>query len=137
MSTEIEKLFITGLKKHYRFKQTKSGVGGQLMIEDLFDLSLPSLDLLAQSLNAELKVSGEESFIKSRTIANTDLNNRFEIVKYVIKMKLDEEEVKENAKRRRAEEQELLSLIQEKQQEEKRSKSLEDLTKEYNEKFGK
>lgn len=137
MNTEIEKLFITGLKKKYRFKTSKPVAGGQIMIEDLFDLSLPALDSIAQALNAEVKASGEESFIKTRTAANTDLNNRFEIVKYVIKMKLDEEEVKENVKRRKIEEQELLSLIQEKQQEEKRSKSLEELTKEYNEKFGK
>lgn len=92
---------------------------GQLSVEHLWDLSLDSLDTLAKGVNRELKASEEESFVKTRTKANTELVLRLEILKRVIEVKLQEAEEKKG----RAEKAAQLSLLREL----KANKQLQDL----------
>ena len=109
-----------------RFK-TGSGL---INTEDLWDLSLESLDSLAKSLNKSLKEATEESFIQKKTSASSTLELKFEIVKFVIKTKLEEMEKAKSATEKRAKKQLLMELIAKKEQEGLSSKSVDELQKE-------
>jgi len=102
----------------------------QMNVEDLWDLSLPSLDIIAKTLNKEVKEEGEESFIKTRTNANKTLELKFEIVKHIIKVKMEEAEAKKTAEEKKAKKELIMNLIAEKQVEGLKNKSVEELLKE-------
>jgi N-acetylmuramic acid 6-phosphate (MurNAc-6-P) etherase len=85
------------------------------------------LDLLAKSLNKELKESSEESYIKAKTTANKLVELKFEIVKHIIVVKLEEAEAKKTAADKRAQKQKIMQLIDEKKDAALSAKSLEEL----------
>jgi len=66
-------MFEKALKNKLRFEGSGQGV---LSTEDLFDLSLPTLDKMAKGVNKLLRDEGEDSFIPSATpkrATNNDL----------------------------------------------------------------
>lgn len=107
--------------------QTNRGV---ISVEDLWDLSLESLDAIAISLNKKLKESQTESFIKTKTKDTTELELKFNIVKHIIDVKLSEAEARKNAAEKRAKQQKLMDLIAKKQDAELEGKSVDELMKE-------
>lgn len=107
--------------------QTNRGV---ISVEDLWDLSLESLDTIAISLNKKLKESQTESFIKTKTKDTTELELKFNIVKHIIDVKLSEAEARKNAAEKRAKKQKLMDLIAKKQDAELEGKSVDELMKE-------
>jgi len=113
-------------RKQLRFKVTN----GTITTEDLWDLSLESLDKLAKSLNKEVKEQEEESFIKTRTVSNKTLDLKFEIVKHIINVKLAEEAEKKTKAEKAAKRAQIMELIGKKQVETLEGKSIEELTKE-------
>ena len=106
----------------------KTGVGS-ITTEDLWNLSLLSLDSLAKDLNKEIKAASEESFVSVKTKANEIVELKFEIVKHVIKIKLEEAEAKKLLADKRANKQKIMELISRKKDEELSGKSLEELEK--------
>lgn len=85
-------LFEIAARKKYRFPTRK----GNATTEDLFGLSLESLDLIASTLDASLM---SKTFIGKEPKDKEDLQNKFDIVKYVIKSKLQEKDTpKDNPK---------------------------------------
>lgn len=122
----MEKLFEQACREKMRFSSSK----GQLSIEDLWDLKLEDLDRLAKVLNKGLKESEEESFIKTRTKANKSMEMAFEIVKHIIKVKLDEAEEKKVRAERTAKRAQIAELIEKKQMQSLEGKSIEELMKE-------
>lgn len=110
-----------------RLKLTFSTNKGQLSVEHLWDLSLDSLDTLAKGVNRELKASEEESFVKTRTKANTELVLRLEILKRVIEVKLQEQEDKKNRAAKRAQLDTLEQLRDNKALQELQNLSLEEI----------
>lgn len=85
MSTE-NNLFITAARKKYRFASHK----GYLSVEDLFDSTLDSLDIIAQSLDQIIQKAGAKSFVKKRTPSSVEESEKLEIVKFVIETKIAE-----------------------------------------------
>jgi hypothetical protein len=77
-------LFKTASIIKLRFSTNK----GSLSVEDLWDLSLTSLDTIAKSVSRQLKAESEESFIAVKTSSNTQLEIALEILKIVIADKL-------------------------------------------------
>ncbi len=122
----MENLFELASRKQFRYKVTN----GTITTEDLWELNLESLDKLAKSLNKELKESSEESFIKTRTNTNKALEAKFELVKYVISVKLAEVEQKELKAQKEEKKAKLLELIGRKELQSLESKSIEELTAE-------
>lgn len=110
-----------------RLKLTFNTNRGQLSVEHLWDLSLDSLDTLAKAVNRELKASEEESFVKTRTKANTELVLRLEILKRVIEVKLQEAEEKKNRAAKRAQLDTLEQLRDNKALQELQSLSLDEI----------
>lgn len=121
--TEQSNLFEQASRLKLRYK-TNCGL---VTTEDLWDLPLTSLDEVAKSLNKQVKEAGEESFIEVKSTANEKLELSFEIVKYVIKVKLVEQEAAKLAKENAAKKQQLLELLHQKQNEELGQLSIDEI----------
>lgn len=121
-----EKLFEQATRSKLRFKVSN----GIINTEDLWDLSLPSLDAIAKNLNKLLKEDEEVSFIDKKSPSSKLNELRFEVVKHIILVKLNEKEIaKENYSKAERKET-ILKILESKQNEELQSKSKEDLIKE-------
>lgn len=117
-------------EKASRLKLRFNSKVGLINVEDLWDLTLPSLDSIAKDLNKQIKAEAEESFITVKSKANTTLELGFEIVKHVIKVKLEEADAKKLLAERKARKAQILEIISRKQDEALSNKSIEELTAE-------
>lgn len=120
----MDNLFELASRKQFRYSLNK----GTINTEDLWELNLETLDKLARSLKKELAEAEEESFIKTRTVANKALDAKFEIVKHVIAVRLQEAEDKKNREAKAAKKARILEIIEKKEGEALESKSVEELT---------
>lgn len=118
-------IFEQASRKKLRF--TGLGANGVLATEDLWALKLEDLDSLAKGYNKSIKDLDEESFITKRTTANTELTLKFEIVKHVINVRLEEAEKKKLAKERAEKRTQLMELIGKKELTALEGKSIEEL----------
>ena len=118
------KLFQAATRGKYRFPYR-----GLLSIEDLWDVSLEGLDAIYKTLNSELKKSSEESLLSMKTKSDEDLENKIEIVKYIVSVKLAEREAAINATLKSEKRKKIQEIIAAKQDEDLRSASIEDLQK--------
>lgn len=100
---------------------------GQLTVEDLWDLSLENLDVLAKNLDKQVKESSDTSFIKKKSSVNETAQLAFDIVIHIINVKLKEAEDRKLLADKKAKKQQLLSLIADKENDALASKSLEEL----------
>jgi hypothetical protein len=73
---ELTNLFEKASKMKLRFSTTK----GVLSTEDLWDLSLESLDRIAKNLYKQIKESEEISFISEKSSEDTLASIKLEIV---------------------------------------------------------
>ena len=123
----IEKLFVEATRAQYRF-ETKVGL---VTVEDLWNLPLTSatkanLDDVAIKLSRELKATGE-SFVAQKSVKNTELENKLEIVKYVIQVRQEENAAKLAEANKAAQREKLKELIAKKEDESLSSLSLDEL----------
>ena len=102
---------------------------GLLSAEDLWDLSLPSLDTIAKAVNKKLKEESEESFISAKSSANETLELKLEVLKHIIGVKLAEKEATKSRMERLAKIHQLKELAVTKANEQLASKSLEEIQK--------
>ena len=127
----MEELFIKASRLKLKFKT----VTGNVSVEDLWDLPLESdrltvatLDDVAIALNKELEASKTGgSFVKLRNVVNKEVELRFEIVKYIISVKLEEAATRKLAADKRALKQKIMGLMEEKKDQALSAKSLEEL----------
>lgn len=89
---------------------------GLLTTEDLWDLPLTSknnfdLNNVAQQANAEVKASGEESFVGESTPASATAVLKLEVVKSVIATKIAERDAEAARKDKRQKRERLLELL--------------------------
>lgn len=122
-------IFEQASKEKLRFTMTK----GSISTEDLWDLKLEDLDIIAQTLNKQIRDSREnESFIRSTSTKSKALvawELAFEIVKRVIEVKLEEKERKALAAEKAAKRAQLIELIGKKELTALESQSVDDLKK--------
>ncbi len=121
-------------EKSSRLKLRYETLRGNVNTEDLWDLPLTSvsgmsLDNLAKSLNKALKESEEESFVVRKTKISNIIELKFDIVKHVIKTKLDETEVRKNIAIVKAKKEKILEIISEKEDDSLKGKSITALKK--------
>lgn len=123
MSNE-RNIFEVATREKFRFP-----FKGMVSAEDLFDLSTKDLDSIFKTLNSELKKVKEESLLETKTQQDEELNAKIEIVKYIVKTKLTEEELRTKAKERKEQKQKLLELLASKKNEDLQNKSAEEIQK--------
>jgi len=102
---------------------------GQCAVEDLYDLTVQELDSIFKKLNAQLKVQKEESLLEVRSKAEGVLGLKVDIIKYIVKVMLEEQEVAKNRKLKASKKHRLLEIVAQKQDEEYYKKSPEELAK--------
>lgn len=102
---------------------------GICSVEDLWDMPLSAIDAIFKGLNQESKAQSEESLLETKTAANADLDLKIAIVKHVVKTRLEEKAIQEQAKSNADRKNTILGIIAEKQNESLRNMSIDELTK--------
>ena len=119
---EMTNLFEMATRKKFRFP-----FKGMISVEDLWDLSVQNLDTVFKALNAEVKQVKEESLLTTKSTEDAILDAKIEIVKHIVKVKLEEAEQKQQAAAKREQKRRLQELIATKQDEALQGKSVEEL----------
>lgn len=127
-----KELFEVASRKKFRFESPK----GLLTVEDLWDLPLTStvgkanLDDVARSLHKQLKNTEDSiSFVSESTSSNPTVQAAFDLVKYVIGVRVTERDIAKEASARAEKKQQILGLISQKENEQLAGTSLDDLKK--------
>ena len=100
---------------------------GLVSVEDLWDLSVKDLDSIFKTLNAQVKKSQEESLLATKTKEDETLTVQIEIVKHIVKTKLDEAESAKQSKELKEKKQKIMEMIAAKQDESLKNASVEEL----------
>lgn len=127
MSTN-DQMFEVASRMKFRFLYN-----GSIQVEDLWDLSLTSLDGIFKSLNSQIKHSQEESLLETRNKEDEETLTKIEIVKHVVSVKLAENEKRKKAKERKEQRAKIMEIMSNKQDESLQNKSLEELSAMLNE----
>lgn len=118
----VEKMFEMATRTKMRFP-----FRGQVSVEDLWDLSPENLDSVFKVLNSQLKQVTEESLLQTKTAANKELDVKIEIVKHIVKVKLEETELKLQAKERKEKKNKIMEILAAKQDQDLQNKSPKEL----------
>ena len=123
-------LFLEAAKNKYKFQTER----GALSVEDLFDMPLVSRDgFNLDTLAVQLHNSPEtKSFVQKLSSNSSVINNKFEIVKFIINHKLEEQAANEQAAVKAERKQKILAAIQNKQDSRLNDMSEEELVNELN-----
>lgn len=115
-------LFEKAVRNKYRFNYR-----GVLTVEDLWDLNVEALDQIFKSLTKTAKEASEESLLSTPSKEDEELNNKIEIVKYIVKTKLEEKAKAKEAYENKAKKQRLLEIIKRKEDAQLENMSIEEL----------
>lgn len=121
----MNNIFEQASKLKLRFSSSR----GEISIEELWDLSLESLNSLAKAVNKKLKEESEESFIAKKSKANTELELKLEILKHVIASKQESAERAKTRAEKKAHKEFMETLLQRKKLDALESMSLEEIEK--------
>jgi hypothetical protein len=121
-------MFEKAIREKYRF----ATVRGSVTTEDLCDLPLlnghdVSLDNIAKDLSRAIKDSEEESFVVKRVGSDDILILKLDIVKHIIKTKIEEAECREKKVVIKAKKERIMAILADKQDDTLKGKSEEEL----------
>lgn len=123
-------IFEQASREKIRFAMAK----GLISTEDLWELKLEDLDNIARGLSKMIRESSQdESFIRKTTASSKNfkiLELKFDVVKHIIDVKLEERDKKALAAERAAKRAQLLELIGKKEVTALEGKSIEELKRE-------
>lgn len=122
----MDNMNIFELATYNKFRFSYKGV---ISVEDLWDLRIEDLDSIYRQLNAEAKARNEESLLDTKSKADSMLEAKIEVVKYIFAFKVAERDKVVNAKKKREERARLLNLLAEKQDEALAAKSADEIRK--------
>lgn len=97
-------LFEIAARRKYRFPYR-----GQVSIEDLWDISVTGLDGIFKTLNSAAKAKAEESLL-DKSSEDEDLENKIDIIRYIVSVKLTEKKERESATAKKELKQKLLEI---------------------------
>lgn len=124
---ETEKMFEMAIREKLRFNYK-----GLCTTEDLWDLSVKALDSIYKELKSQLKQQ-EDSLLEEKNTIDKTVQLRIDIVTYIVKTKLEEKKIKEDAIIKAERKQKILGIIASKQDAALSEMSIDDLTKLVNE----
>lgn len=107
--------------------QSKAGF---ITTEDLWDLSLKSLDEIAVGVNEKIAATEKSSFLTPKTNPSKELTLALNILVHIITVKQEEARLTREAAEKRAKKAKLLELIEKKKDSALEGMSVEDLMKE-------
>lgn len=115
-------LFEIATREKYRFPYK-----GQIGVEYLWDLPVTELDGIFKALKVQEKKTDEEGLLSHKTSADTELDNKIEIVRYIFGVKMAEKAKREEAVKRKAEKEKLLEILSEKEDNALKNLSIDEL----------
>lgn len=102
---------------------------GMLTVEDLWDLSVESLNEIYKNLNKHLKEESEESLLDEKVNPDKELITvSIDIVKHIVSVKLEKQNAQRMAAERSIQKQKILKIMAKKQDSELQEKSLDELS---------
>ena len=116
------KLFIEATKRHIRFQ-----FKGSLTVEQLWELTPEELNSMYQKLRAEQKKETEDTLLTTTESKDENLDISIEIIKYIVKDKLDERERQQKAKEIKEQKQKLLAVLAQKEDAALNEKSIDEI----------
>lgn len=116
-------VFEYATRNKLRFETEK----GLITTEDLWKLSLTHLDDLAVKLYTELNTNVRYSFIQDVSKENNELQIKFDIVKYILDIRLEEKKQQELKVERTQQKQKLLEILDQKKNESLTQLSIEEI----------
>ena len=120
----MERMFEIATREKIRFP-----FKGVISVEELWDLDVKSLDAIFKTLSSQLKESKEESLLDVKSKQDCELENKIEIIKYIVSVKLEESSQRALAKEKKEQKQKLLEILSEKENESLMNMSLEEIKK--------
>lgn len=126
----VSDLFLIASRQKFKFNSTK----GLLSVEDLWDLPLQSqtgkasLDEIARELHNKLKEDTEISFVTPKS-SDTTVQQKFDIVKFIIDTRIAEREAAVNERARADRRAKLMEVIERKENDNLNNMNIEDLKK--------
>lgn len=123
-------LFEWATKNKVRFNTER----GALTVEDVWTLPLTSkngisLDSLAKDLYRAVKEHDDVSFVQESTVESTVANNKLEIVKHVISVRMEERRQRAEREKTKEKNEVIRNLLKEKELDGLRNMSVEELRK--------
>lgn len=122
----MEKQFEKASRLKLRFETTK----GLISTEDLWSLSIDSLDNLYRGLNKQIKESSEDSLLKTKSTKNSELELKVELIEYIYNVKTDEAAKAKTRSENKAKLAMLEEALADKKNEKLKGMSAEDIEKE-------
>lgn len=119
---ENGKMFETALRNKFRFP-----FKGQISVEDLYDLSPENLDSIFKTLNSQVKKVKEESLLVTKTKEDETLSIMIDLVKYIVGVKLAEENARLKVKEQKEKKQKIMEILSAKQDADLQNKSVDEL----------
>ena len=110
MTMTNEKMFEVAIRNKMRFP-----FKGMISVEDLWGCSVTNLDSIFKTLNSQLKEIKEESLLQIKTQQDQELDIKIAIIKYIVQVKLEEENLRLQAKDRKEKKQKLMEILSKKQ----------------------
>jgi hypothetical protein len=117
-------IFEVAVRNRYRFE-----FKGMQSVEDLWMLPVKDLDTIFKGLNSQLKQVKEESLLETKTQRDEELDTKIAIVKHIVKVKLEEDQLRADAKKKKEQKQKILELMASKKDADLQNKSVEELQK--------
>lgn len=114
-------------KRASKQKLKISTTKGELLVEQLWDLTLEELDSLATDMDEQLERVKSKTYLKASSKEDTVLKLRRDIVVDIIESKVKEGEIALKAAETKAKNQRIIELIAKKQDEQLEGKTLEEL----------
>ena len=115
-------LFVKATRKKFRFP-----FKGMISIEDLWDLNVVNLDTIFKTLNGEAKKAKEDSLLSTKSTEDKELDEKIEIIKYIVSVKLAEADKREKDAAIREEKRRIQEILANKKDEALQKKSVEEL----------
>lgn len=115
-------LFVMATRRKFRFP-----FKGMVSVEDLWDLSVKNLDTIFKALKAEARQANEESLLTTKSVADTELDAKIEIIKYIVMVKQEEAANREQLAANREQMRRIDEIIAAKQDQALQGKSIEEL----------
>lgn len=120
----VENIFEYAVENKLRFP-----FRGSISVEDLFDLSLENLDSIYKTLARERVKANEDSLLKRKSIEDTVLSVKIEIIKCIVSKKMTQIEANKAAIQKKEKKDKILKVLAQKQDESLQNMSIKDLQK--------
>lgn len=120
-------IFEKATREKFRFEYK-----GMITVEDLWDLVVTELDEIYKGLNSQKKQQSEDSLLETKTVEDTVLGMKIDIIKYIVETKQEENNKRQLAAERKEKKEKIMEIIARKQDSELEEKSIEELNETLN-----